>query len=79
MTRWYTGNPPDATLIAGLVTLLSAADPETRDATLAGIDRIRRQAMTGSPADKWLAHLLAQVVAAYYYRVRNGKDRPPSW
>lgn len=74
-----TSKAADATLIAGLVTLLSAADPETRAATVAGIERIIAQARTGSPADAWLAHLLAQVLAAYYYRVRNGKDRELSW
>jgi len=59
-----TSKPADATLIAGLVTLLSAADPATRAATIAGIERIIAQARTGSPADAWLAHLLAQVLAA---------------
>jgi len=59
-----TSNRDDATLIAGLVTLLSSADTATRTTTVAGIERIIAQARTGSPADAWLAHLLAQVLAA---------------
>ena len=65
-----TSKRDDATLIAGLVTLLSSADTATRTATVAGIERIIAQARTGSPADAWLAHLLAQVLAAVPQRGR---------